>query len=56
MERLTAVSEKMMARVLAGLDRPAREAVVASLATVKNNLRQLIQQRPDSVLSERRYG
>jgi MarR family transcriptional regulator for hemolysin len=56
MERLTAVSEKMMARVLTGLDRPAREAVVASLATVKNNLRQLIQQRPDSVLSERRYG
>ena len=55
-ERLTAVSEKMMARVLAGLDRSAREAVVASLATVKNNLRELIQQRPDSELSERRYG
>ena len=56
LERLTAVSEKMKARVLVGLDRGAREAVVASLATVKNNLRQLIQQRPDSVLSERRYG
>jgi MarR family transcriptional regulator, transcriptional regulator for hemolysin len=61
MERLTAVSEKMMARVLAGLDRPAREAAVASLTTIKNNLRQLIQQRADADLSERgaqerRYG
>jgi hypothetical protein len=51
----------MMARVLAGLDRPAREAAVASLTTIKNNLRQLIQQRVDSDLPERgplerRYG
>ena len=53
--------EKMMARVLAGLDRPAREAAVASLTNIKNNLRQLIQQRVDSDLPEReplerRYG
>jgi hypothetical protein len=59
MAKLSAVSETMMASVLAGLDRPAREAVVASLTTIKNNLRQAIQNRVDADLSERaerRYG
>jgi MarR family transcriptional regulator for hemolysin len=59
MAKLSAVSETMMASVLAGLDRPAREAVVASLTTIKNNLRQAIQNRVDTELSERterRYG
>jgi MarR family transcriptional regulator for hemolysin len=59
MVKLATVSEKMMASVLAGLDRPAREAIVASLATIKNNLRQMIQNRLDADLSERaeqRYG
>jgi MarR family transcriptional regulator for hemolysin len=61
MARLGAVTEKMMANVLAGLDRPARETMVASLATIKNNLRQVIQHRLDADLSDRseqeqRYG
>jgi MarR family transcriptional regulator, transcriptional regulator for hemolysin len=59
MTQLSAVTEGMMASVLAGLDRPAREAVVASLATIKNNLRQMIQNRADVELSlraEQRYG
>jgi len=61
MTQLTAVTERMMASVLAGLDRPAREAVVASLATIKNNLRQIIQHGLDADLSEdteleQRYG
>src|SRR5262245_5385138 len=61
MTQLTAVTERMMASVLAGLDRPAREAMVASLATIKNNLRQVIQHGLDADLSEatgleQRYG
>jgi MarR family transcriptional regulator, transcriptional regulator for hemolysin len=60
LERLTAVSEQMMGAVLAGVDRSQREAVVSSLAMIKNNLRQLIAQRADAELSdrvgERRYG
>jgi MarR family transcriptional regulator for hemolysin len=60
LERLTAVSEQMMGDVLAGVDRSQRAAVVASLATIKNNLRQLIAQRADAELSDRageqRYG
>jgi MarR family transcriptional regulator, transcriptional regulator for hemolysin len=61
MARLGAVTEKMMASVLAGLDLPAREAMVASLSTIKNNLRQVIQHRFDADLSEgteleQRYG
>jgi hypothetical protein len=51
----------MMASVLAGLDRAEREATVAALAKIKNNLRQVIQNRMDAELSERaeleqRYG
>jgi len=61
MEQLSVVSEQMMANVLAGLDRAEREATVAALAKIKNNLRQVIQNRTDAELSERselerRYG
>jgi hypothetical protein len=45
LERLTAVSENDGARPCG--PRSAREAAVASLTTIKNNLRQLIQQRVD---------
>lgn len=43
MEQLSVVSEKMMAHVLAGLDQREREVMVASLTTIKNNLRETIQ-------------
>ena len=50
-----------MASVLAGLEPAAREAMRASLAIVKRNLRQIIQARTEPDLSdrdalERRYG
>ena len=56
LERLTAVSEDMMAQVLAGLDRPAREATVTALAAVKANLRQMLEARADAEPLEQRYG
>jgi len=56
LERLTAVTEEMMARVLAGLDRPAREATVAALDAIKANLRQMLEERADSETLEQHYG
>jgi MarR family transcriptional regulator, transcriptional regulator for hemolysin len=58
LERLTAVTEEMMAQVLAGLDRPAREATVAALDAIKANLRQMMEERAegDSNPLEQRYG
>jgi MarR family transcriptional regulator for hemolysin len=61
MERLSVVSEKMMANVLAGLDQRERKAMVASLTTIKNNLREAIQNRMEAEFSDRaeleqRYG
>jgi MarR family transcriptional regulator for hemolysin len=56
LERLTAVSEEMMAQVLAGLDRPAREATVTALGAVKANLRQMLEERADADPLEQRYG
>src|SRR5215468_7410848 len=58
LERLTAVTEEMMAQVLAGLDRPAREATVAALDAIKANLRQMMEERADGESNplEQRYG
>jgi MarR family transcriptional regulator, transcriptional regulator for hemolysin len=61
MERLSVVSEKMMANVLAGLDQRERKAMVALLTTIKNNLREAIQNRMEAEFSDRaeleqRYG
>jgi MarR family transcriptional regulator for hemolysin len=58
LERLTAVTEAMMAQVLAGLDRAAREATVAALDGIKANLRQMMEERAEgeSDSLEKRYG
>jgi MarR family transcriptional regulator for hemolysin len=61
LEKVTAAGEAMMANVLAGLDQQTREAMLASLMTMKNNLRQMIQTRVETELIdrealERRYG
>jgi len=61
LEKVTATAETMMASVLAGLEPAAREAMRASLAIMKRNLRQIIQARTEPDLSdrdalERRYG
>jgi MarR family transcriptional regulator, transcriptional regulator for hemolysin len=56
LERLTAVTEEMMARVLGGLDRPAREATVAALDAIKANLRQMLEERADAETLEQHYG
>jgi MarR family transcriptional regulator for hemolysin len=61
LERLNVVGETMMAGVLAGVDRSTREAVAGALETIKNNLRQAIQDRVEAELAhraelERRYG
>jgi MarR family transcriptional regulator for hemolysin len=53
MEQLSVVSEKMMAHVLAGLDQREREVMVASLTTIKNNLRETIQNRMEAEFFDR---
>jgi MarR family transcriptional regulator for hemolysin len=61
LEKVTAGAEAMMASVLAGLDKPTREAMRTSLTAMKSNLRRIIQNRveadvPDRAAPERRYG
>ena len=48
MDQLSVVSGKMMANVLVGLDQRERKAMVASLTTIKNNLRAAIQNRMEA--------
>jgi MarR family transcriptional regulator for hemolysin len=45
LERLTELGEDLMAEALAGLDRDEVAAMLTSLATVKENLRQSIQKK-----------
>ena len=52
--RLGDLAEELMGTALAGLDPPATEALLASLLTVKENLRQAIQRKPGGL--EQRYG
>jgi len=57
LDRLNALGEDMMTIALAGVDAETIEGMVARLATVKENLRQAIQQRTlDSAPRLRRHG
>jgi len=57
LERLGVLGDELMATALAGVEREAVEKMVAQLATVKENLRQAIQQRTAAGASgERHYG
>ncbi len=56
LERLGVLGDELMTTALAGVEREAVEKMVALLATVKENLRQAIQQRASANASERRYG
>jgi MarR family transcriptional regulator, transcriptional regulator for hemolysin len=54
LEQLGDLGEQLMSTALAGVSRETVEQMVAQLATVKENLRQAIQQRGSA--GERRYG
>jgi MarR family transcriptional regulator for hemolysin len=57
LERLGELGEELMTTALAGVEHKIVEQMVAQLATVKENLRQAIQQRTAAGASgERRYG
>jgi MarR family transcriptional regulator for hemolysin len=56
LERLGDLGEQLMATALAGVDRDAIEKMVGQLATVKENLRQAIQQKHAAAAEEQRYG
>jgi MarR family transcriptional regulator for hemolysin len=56
LEQLTSLGEEMMTTALAGVDRDSVEKMVGQLATVKENLRQAVQQRTAAAAGERRYG
>jgi MarR family transcriptional regulator for hemolysin len=57
LERLADLGEDMMTTALAGVERETVERMVAQLAIVKENLRQVIQQRPPAgAAGEQRYG
>jgi MarR family transcriptional regulator, transcriptional regulator for hemolysin len=57
LERLGELGEELMTNALAGVDRATVELMVGQLATVKENLRQAIQQRHASgATEEHRYG
>jgi MarR family transcriptional regulator for hemolysin len=54
LERLSDLGEELMATALAGLDREEQTALLARLATVKENLRGQIQRKQP--IPEQRYG
>ena len=54
LDRLADLGEELMGTALAGLDRPAVEALLSSLVVVKENLRQAIQKKAAG--PERKYG
>src|SRR5215469_13690671 len=56
LERLGDLGEQLMTTALAGVDREAIEKMVIQLATVKENLRQAIQQKNAPAAEEQRYG
>jgi MarR family transcriptional regulator, transcriptional regulator for hemolysin len=57
LERLGELGEELMTNALVGVDRATVEHMVGQLATVKENLRQAIQQRhAGDATEEQRYG
>jgi MarR family transcriptional regulator, transcriptional regulator for hemolysin len=52
--RLSELGEELMTTALAGLDQSETSALLASLTTIKENLRQAVQKK--SVKMEQRYG
>ena len=54
LDRLDQLGRDLIGSALAGVDRTAVDAMVTYLAAVKENLRQVIQNREET--SERRYG
>lgn len=56
LEQLGQLGETLMATALEGVEREKIEQMVAQLATVKENLRQAIQQRTPTAAGERHYG
>ena len=56
LERLGDLGEELMATALVGVERESIEKMTAQLATVKENLRQAIQQRNADAKEERRHG
>ena len=56
-EQLNKLGEELMVTTLAGVDRESVERMVGQLATVKENLRQAIQQKNnDGAAGDRRYA
>src|SRR4051812_12670560 len=57
LDHLSVVAEDLMGSALAGLDENDQEVLLKLLATVKENLRQVIQKRQEKQASlEQRYG
>jgi MarR family transcriptional regulator for hemolysin len=57
LDHLSVVAEDLMGSALAGLDENDQEMLLKLLATVKENLRQVIQKRQEKQASlEQRYG
>jgi MarR family transcriptional regulator for hemolysin len=56
LERLDDLGEELMATALAGVERGSVERMIAQLATVKENLRQAIQQRPAAGSASQQEG
>jgi MarR family transcriptional regulator for hemolysin len=54
LDRLSELGEDLMTTALAGLDQSETSALLASLTTIKENLRQAVQKK--SVKTEQRYG
>jgi MarR family transcriptional regulator for hemolysin len=54
LDRLSELGEDLMTTALAGLDQAERSALLASLTTIKENLRQAVQKK--SAKMEQRYG
>ena len=56
LEKLGDLGEELMATALAGVEAASVERMIGELGTVKENLRQAIQQRSADAAGERRYG
>lgn len=56
LEKLGDLGEELLSTALAGVERQSVERMVDQLGTVKENLRQAIQQRTADAAGERHYG
>lgn len=56
LEKLGDLGEELLSTALVGVERQSVEQMVDQLGTVKENLRQAIQQRTADAAGERRYG